>query len=124
MIVDPFEELTIAERFNLLVDIYSGIHSGDMQKAKQEGERLALANARRIVAKDTRAGKKAKDEFEIVVEIAAKVCADKGITPRNSDACAKKIKKHVDAARHARSLPPVGIGRLKRALGLVAAERK
>ena len=67
---------------------------------------------------------KARDEFEVVVEIVAQVCDDKKIEPRNSKPCALRIKKHVDAMMRGRGLKPVGVDRLKRALGQVAAERK
>jgi hypothetical protein len=67
---------------------------------------------------------KTDDEFEVVVGIVAQVCAAKKIDPRNSKPCAVRVKKHVDAMMLKMGLKPVGVGRLKRALGQVAPERK
>jgi hypothetical protein len=83
-----------------------------------EARGLALGAARATGAS------KAKDEFEIAVEITAEVCAAKGIEPHNSKECADIVKPDVDAMMLKRKLKPVGVGRLKRALGRVAAERK
>ncbi len=89
------------------------------------GDPLAIIpEARDLALGAVRPEVDAQAAFLIVVADAAEACAAKKIEPRNSAACAKKIKKHVDAERADRELPPVGIGRLKRALGQLAAERK
>ena len=106
----------IIEQYKLLSSIYA-----DLPKAEREAAHQALADAQRIVAEHARATQSAKaaDDFAVVVEVVEQVCKTRGTEAHASEACAKKIKRAVDAILRAKGMKLVGIGRLKRALGAV-----
>src|SRR5271156_4271222 len=89
--IDPLEEITVIERFDLLVDIYSG----DLQKARRDGERLALANAQRIVAKHMRA----EDPRRKAAAALEAACILAGVRPAKPQKCRDRIRSFLPEGR-------------------------
>jgi hypothetical protein len=66
---------------------------------------------------------KADKNFAVLVEVVEQICKSKQIVPHATKPCADRIKKAVDAILRAKRMGPAGIGRLKRALGEVRAQK-